>query len=134
MNPKCYIEKRKMQNKWYLISHYSLTTAFFYTFSNITCIYGILSLCDNFYKFLIQFYFQYNLSGDANKPCSVIAFNKCTLMLDCALDLSTASNFLPLPLVPSLKLNNLNVFNTRDADPQLEGVCLLDYVLQLSYW
>ena len=43
-------------------------------------------------------------------------------MLDCGLDMGSAMNFLPLPLVPSQKLNSLNSWMPRDPDSQLEGV------------
>jgi hypothetical protein len=52
-------------------------------------------------------------------------------MLDCGLSTQTVLNFLPLPLVPSARLNNLQGWMPRDvSDPQLEGVSLL---FSLSY-
>lgn len=56
-------------------------------------------------------------------------------MLDCGLSTQTVLNFLPLPLVPSARLNNLPGWMPRDvSDPQLEGVSFaykstLDYSL-----
>jgi hypothetical protein len=56
-------------------------------------------------------------------------------MLDCGLSTQTVLNFLPLPLVPSARLNNLPGWMPRDvSDPQLEGVSsayksTLDYSL-----
>ena len=44
-------------------------------------------------------------------------------MLDCALDLTTALNFLPLPIVQSQKLSQLNNYNVKDdQDSAIEGV------------
>ena len=63
----------------------------------------------------------YCLSNLPNKPCNVITFKSCTLMLDCGLDMTSVSHFLPLPLVASHKLNNLNSWVPRDPDSQLEG-------------
>jgi hypothetical protein len=52
-------------------------------------------------------------------------------MLDCGLSTQTVLNFLPLPLVPSARLNNLQGWMPRDvSDPQLEGVRML---FRLSY-
>ncbi|RXG67625.1 Integrator complex subunit 9 [Armadillidium vulgare] len=42
-------------------------------------------------------------------------------MLDCGLDMTSIMHFLPLPLVPSQRLNTLNYWMPRDADLQLEG-------------
>ncbi|KAG7173243.1 Integrator complex subunit 9-like [Homarus americanus] len=42
-------------------------------------------------------------------------------MLDCGLDMSSVSHFLPLPLVASQRLSNLSTWVPRDADSQLEG-------------
>lgn len=42
-------------------------------------------------------------------------------MLDCGLDMSSVSHFLPLPLVASPRLGNLSTWVPRDADSQLEG-------------
>ncbi|KAK3862635.1 hypothetical protein Pcinc_031522 [Petrolisthes cinctipes] len=63
----------------------------------------------------------YCLSGHPNKPCNVVTFKSCTLMLDCGLNMSSVSNFLPLPLVSSNRLNGLSTWVPRDADSQLEG-------------
>ena len=52
----------------------------------------------------------------------MIEFKKCMLMFDCALEMNSALNFLPLTLVPSQRLNGLNHWMPRDADPLLEGV------------
>lgn len=69
--------------------------------------------------------FQYCLSSDPNRPCYVLRFKEITLMLDCGLSTQTVLNFLPLPLVPSARLNNLPGWMPRDvSDPQLEGVSL----------
>lgn len=76
-------------------------------------------------------FFQYCLSSDPNRPCYVLRFKEITLMLDCGLSTQTVLNFLPLPLVPSARLNNLQGWMPRDvSDPQLEGVSVL---FSLSY-
>ena len=49
----------------------------------------------------------YCLSDRPNKPCYVLAFKGVTLMLDCALDIAPALNFMPLPLVHSTRLSQL---------------------------
>ena len=49
----------------------------------------------------------YCLSDNPNKPCYVMVFKGVTLMLDCALDMVPALNFMPLPLVHSTKLSLL---------------------------
>ena len=49
----------------------------------------------------------YCLSDNPNKPCYVMVFKGVTLMLDCALDMVPALNFMPLPLVHSNKLSML---------------------------
>lgn len=67
--------------------------------------------------------FQYSLSSHPNKPCYVLRFKEVTLMLDCGLITQTVLNFLPLPLVPSARLNNLPSWIPRNCpDPQVEGV------------
>ncbi|XP_063600129.1 integrator complex subunit 9-like [Penaeus indicus] len=63
----------------------------------------------------------YCLSGHPNKPCNVVTFKSVTLMLDCGLDMSSVSHFLPLPLVASHRLGSLSTWVPRDADSQLEG-------------
>lgn len=50
-------------------------------------------------------------SGCVNKPCYLVSLNGIQLMLDCALDFSTALNFLPLGLVQSDKLAHLPSWN-----------------------
>ncbi|XP_069190452.1 integrator complex subunit 9 isoform X2 [Procambarus clarkii] len=42
-------------------------------------------------------------------------------MLDCGMDMSSVSHFLPLPLVASQRLGVLSTWVPRDADSQLEG-------------
>lgn len=49
----------------------------------------------------------YCLSDRPNKPCYVLVFKGVTLMLDCALDVAPALNFMPLPLVHSTKLSQM---------------------------
>ncbi|KAF0308561.1 Integrator complex subunit 9 [Amphibalanus amphitrite] len=62
----------------------------------------------------------YALSGHPNKPCSVLRFKQCTIMLDCGLDETTMLNFLPLPLVPSRRLASLPTWTPKEQ-PQVEG-------------
>ena len=47
------------------------------------------------------------LGSCVNKPCYLVSLNGVQLMLDCALDSSTALNFLPLGLVQSDKMASL---------------------------
>jgi hypothetical protein len=55
-------------------------------------------------------------------------------MLDCGLSTQTVLNFLPLPLVPSARLNNLPGWMPRDvSDPQLEGVSLIFNIPQFVW-
>ena len=49
----------------------------------------------------------YCLSDRPNKPCYVLMFKGVTLMLDCALDMAPALNFMPVPLVHSTKLSQM---------------------------
>ncbi|XP_063226074.1 integrator complex subunit 9 [Bacillus rossius redtenbacheri] len=63
----------------------------------------------------------YCLSGDPNKPCSILQFKGITFMLDCGLSSLSVLNFLPLPFVRSARLDNLPGWVPRDAsDPELE--------------
>ena len=57
-------------------------------------------------------------SGCVNKPCYLVSLNGIQLMLDCALDFSTALNFLPLGLVQSDKLANLPSWNAPSSGGQ----------------
>ncbi|KAG8234922.1 hypothetical protein J437_LFUL015330 [Ladona fulva] len=62
------------------------------------------------------------MSSHPNKPCNILQFKEITLMLDCGLSAHTVLNFLPLPLVPSTRINNLPNWMPRDSvDAQLEG-------------
>ncbi|XP_071440808.1 integrator complex subunit 9 [Hetaerina americana] len=64
----------------------------------------------------------YCLSSHPNKPCNILQFKEITIMLDCGLSSHTVLNFLPLPLVPSTRINNLPNWMPRDSvDAQLEG-------------
>ncbi|CAG2118503.1 unnamed protein product [Medioppia subpectinata] len=40
-----------------------------------------------------------SLSGNGSKSCNAIKFKSTLIMLDCALDTSTTTAFLPIPLV-----------------------------------
>ena len=39
----------------------------------------------------------YSLSENPNKPCYVLQFKQVSVMLDCGLDLSSWTHYLPLP-------------------------------------
>eukprot|EP00118_Oscarella_pearsei_P013708 m.111910 g.111910 ORF g.111910 m.111910 type:complete len:161 (+) comp37437_c0_seq14:340-822(+) len=41
-------------------------------------------------------------------PCFLVNFKDITLLLDCALDLSSLRYFLPLPLIPSRRISGLS--------------------------
>jgi len=56
----------------------------------------------------------YSLSSNPNKPCSVVQFKGCSLMLDCGLDLSPLLSFLPLPVVTA----KVPATNTPSSTPQ----------------
>eukprot|EP00058_Branchiostoma_floridae_P003829 XP_002589317.1 hypothetical protein BRAFLDRAFT_77770 [Branchiostoma floridae] len=58
----------------------------------------------------------YCLSGHPNLPCLVLKFKSVTVMLDCALDLTTTFSFLPLPLVHSTRLAKRPSWVPKDAD------------------
>lgn len=91
---------------------------------HMSCL-GISTFCSCLSKFLttgLYYSPQYCLSGHPNKPCNVVTFKSVTLMLDCGLDMSSVSHFLPLPLVASHRLGSLSTWVPRDADSQLEGV------------
>lgn len=47
-------------------------------------------------------------------------------MLDCGLNMQSVLNFMPMPLVPSAKFNNLSNWVPRDTyqDWQIEGVII----------
>lgn len=63
----------------------------------------------------------YCLSDNPNKPCSVLQFKNVKLMLDCGLDLSSLLHYLPIPLVPNQKIENLPAYHMRDNAEQGEG-------------
>ncbi|TRY72412.1 hypothetical protein TCAL_03963 [Tigriopus californicus] len=61
------------------------------------------------------------LSGCPNKPCYILKFKGLTLMLDCGLDMGSALNFMPVPLVHSQKLQQLGNYHPKDGqDPAIE--------------
>lgn len=58
----------------------------------------------------------------------MLRFKEVNLMLDCGLITQTVLNFLPLPLVPSARLNNLPSWVPRNCpDPRLEGVSIQNF-------
>lgn len=64
----------------------------------------------------------YSLSGDPAKPCFILSFKGLNIMLDCGLTSQTVLNFLPLPLVHSLRFSSLSNWVPRDTDIQIDGV------------
>lgn len=66
---------------------------------------------------------QVSLSGHPNKPCGILKFKETMLMLDAALDISSAFCFLPLPLVHSHHFASLSNWAPKELqDSQLESV------------
>ncbi|KAK6489609.1 integrator complex subunit 9 isoform X1 [Huso huso] len=62
----------------------------------------------------------YCLSGHPTLPCNVLKFKSTTVMLDCGLDMTSALNFLPLPLVHSPRLAKLPGWVSKDGNTFLE--------------
>lgn len=62
----------------------------------------------------------YCLSGHPTLPCNVLKFKSTTIMLDCGLDMTSALNFLPLPLVHSPRLAKLPGWVSKDGNTFLE--------------
>lgn len=62
----------------------------------------------------------YCLSGHPTLPCNILKFKSTTIMLDCGLDMTSALNFLPLPLVHSTRLAKLPGWVSKDGNTQLE--------------
>lgn len=60
------------------------------------------------------------LSGHPTLPCNILKFKSTTIMLDCGLDMTSALNFLPLPLVHSTRLAKLPGWVSKDGNTQLE--------------
>ncbi|XP_033640670.1 integrator complex subunit 9-like [Asterias rubens] len=59
----------------------------------------------------------YCLSDHPNAPCLLLTFKNTTILLDCALDLSSFQHFLPLTLVPSQRLNSLPSWKPPSGEP-----------------
>ncbi|XP_026527229.1 integrator complex subunit 9 [Notechis scutatus] len=57
----------------------------------------------------------YCLSGHPTLPCNVLKFKSTTIMLDCGLDMTSALNFLPLPLAQSPRLSKLPGWILKDG-------------------
>ncbi|XP_069461801.1 integrator complex subunit 9 isoform X2 [Ambystoma mexicanum] len=79
----------------------------------------------------------YCLSGHPTLPCNILKFKSTTIMLDCGLDMTSALNFLPLPLVHSLRLAKLPGWIAKDGSTFLEmelkecaGHAFVDSVLE----
>ncbi|XP_019376431.1 PREDICTED: integrator complex subunit 9 [Crocodylus porosus] len=62
----------------------------------------------------------YCLSGHPTLPCNVLKFKSTTIMLDCGLDMTSALNFLPLPLVQSPRLSKLPGWVLKDGNTFLD--------------
>lgn len=66
----------------------------------------------------------YTLSDDPSKPCFILSLKELNIMLDCGLVTNTVLNFLPLPLVNSLKISLMSSSVTRKHEMNLEDVSL----------
>lgn len=64
----------------------------------------------------------YSLSGDPAKPCFILSFKELKIMLDCGLTAQTVLNYLPLPLVPSIRFASLPNWVPRDPEMLIDGV------------
>ncbi|XP_078413563.1 integrator complex subunit 9 isoform X1 [Cetorhinus maximus] len=62
----------------------------------------------------------YCLSGHPTLPCNILKFKSTTIMLDCGLDMTSALQFLPLPLVHSPRLSKLPGWISKDGNTMLE--------------
>uniref|UniRef100_A0A8C4QK56 Integrator complex subunit 9 n=1 Tax=Eptatretus burgeri TaxID=7764 RepID=A0A8C4QK56_EPTBU len=62
----------------------------------------------------------YSLSGHPSLPCYILKFKFTTIMLDCALDMSSAMHFLPLTLVHSPRLAKLHNWSSKDGNKAVE--------------
>ncbi|KAI5755524.1 hypothetical protein M8J77_017719 [Diaphorina citri] len=64
----------------------------------------------------------YSLSSHPNKACYILRFKEMTIMLDCGLCALPLMHFLPLPIIPTAKFNNLPSWIPRECtEAQLEG-------------
>ncbi|XP_006820079.1 LOW QUALITY PROTEIN: integrator complex subunit 9-like [Saccoglossus kowalevskii] len=68
----------------------------------------------------------YSLSAHPNAPCLVLTFKDCTIMFDCAIDMSSLMHFLPLPLVHSERLSKLPVWHLSEGKESPVGNELKD--------
>lgn len=59
--------------------------------------------------------FQYCLSGDPNRPCFVLRFKQTTIMLDCALDVTSLLHFLPLNVINRSGLQRIQGRGKRET-------------------
>lgn len=59
----------------------------------------------------------YNLSITDSCSCFVLKFKSCTIMLDCALDFSSCSNFLPIGLIEDVM--SFQKYELKDPDGKL---------------
>lgn len=67
----------------------------------------------------------YTLSDDPSKPCFILSLKELNIMLDCGLVTNTVLNFLPLPLVNSLKISLMSNSGTRKHEMNLEDASIL---------
>ncbi|XP_077990800.1 integrator complex subunit 9-like [Glandiceps talaboti] len=68
----------------------------------------------------------YSLSAHPNAPCLVLTFKNCTVMLDCALDMSSLMHYLPLPVVHSERLSKLPIWKSQEDKEAIVGKELKD--------
>jgi hypothetical protein len=66
-----------------------------------------------------------SLSDNPQYPCVLLQMPRLSILLDCALDSTTALNFLPLNLIPKAKLvGSVSLPPRARVRPMEESVCL----------
>ena len=65
---------------------------------------------NNLYVHNICAVFQICLSNNPSKPCFVLYFKGVALMLDCGLDISQITHFLPLLTIPGSVTDSVTLF------------------------
>ncbi|ESO02665.1 hypothetical protein HELRODRAFT_161956 [Helobdella robusta] len=69
----------------------------------------------------------HNLSTNPNFPCSLLNVNNVTVMLDCALDVSTLSLFAPLDVIPSQQCQS-DSFSIKNVQKDFLDVFSVKYI------
>ena len=69
----------------------------------------------------------YSLSDNPNKPCYIVQFKQVSIMLDCGMDTSTFTHFLPLPVVE--KQQPAPLHNPELVDTDLRDVGQMHYTM-----